>query len=542
MKIYVADNGDTLRKISLKKDVKIEDLIAFNPHIASPDLDITGIHVKLPNLSQPIRNKVNVPFCPDISINYQEQWLPLTSLEEMEQTDYDVLIVGTGAGGGAALWRLCEQWGENGKRIGVLEAGDLLLPTNAQNIATVNHERLLKYFYSVAKAPPQYPSPQVTALGGRTLFWTAVCPRMHVSEIAEWPVTVKEMEFYYKIAEKVMDVTQNFTKGSSITQTFLDRLQRNGFPESTDEPIAVNLEPTKYGVVNSNAFFSSISFLAQALNRSFDLAVKARAVQILTEKNKVIGIKVMSQDKRSYFLKAKTVILSASTFGTPRLLLHSGIQGRAIGHYLTNHSRLVGTGKVSRSEFPEILGPLRILIPGTENRPYQVQIWGPGKYPWVHFQEQPLREEWEVNFYGTGKVEAQFDNKVILDPLKRDEYGIPEIQVHFTFSKQDEAVIQQMAEGVKQASSMMNAPLVSKNGQSFVCLMPPGLEFHEMGTCRMGNDPFTSATNRYGQIHGVHGLYVADNSIIPTSGTANPTLTTVALAIRTVDYIIHQLK
>ncbi|XEC96004.1 GMC oxidoreductase [Paenibacillus tarimensis] len=44
------------------------------------------------------------------------------------------------------------------------------------------------------------------------------------------------------------------------------------------------------------------------------------------------------------------------------------------------------------------------------------------------------------------------------------------------------------------------------------------------------------------QIHGVFGLYVADNSIFPVMGAANPTLTMVALAIRTADYIIRQLK
>ncbi len=62
---------------------------------------------------------------------------------------------------------------------------------------------------------------------------------------------------------------------------------------------------------------------------------------------------------------------------------------------------------------------------------------------------------------------------------------------------------------------------------------------HDAGTCRMGTDPDTSVTNPYGQVHGITGLFVADNSGIPTSGTANPTLTTVALAIRTADYMMR---
>ena len=541
MRIYIANFGDSLRTISVAHDICLEELIKLNPDVLSADQDIAGIQVKLPNHTRIYINKTKIPTCPEIPV-YREQWVPLTSLEQMEQTEYDVLIVGTGAGGGAVLWRLSEQWGNNGKRIGVVEAGDLLLPTNAQNIATLDPERLLKYYFSVGKSPLQYPSPQIYALGGRTLFWWTVSPRMHVSEIAGWPITVKEMEFYYKIAERVMNVTQSFTKGSSITQTLLHRLQGNGFPESMDEPLAVDLEPTKFGVVNSNAFFSSITFIAKAMNRPFDLAVKARGVQVLTEKEKVVGLKVMSPEKKPYFLKAKNVVLSASTFGTPHILLNSGIQGRAIGHYLSNHSRLSATGKLIRSEFPEILGPLRILIPGTENRPYQFQILGPGNYEWVQFKEEPLSPELEVKFLCTGRVESRFENKVTLDPLRQDEYGIPEIQVHFNYSTRDEIVIQQMAETLKQISSVMRVPLISRGDRPAICLMPPGLEAHETGTCRMGDDPFTSATNRYGQIHGIKGLFVADNSVIPTSGTPNPTLTTVALAIRTSDYIIDQFK
>lgn len=51
----------------------------------------------------------------------------------------------------------------------------------------------------------------------------------------------------------------------------------------------------------------------------------------------------------------------------------------------------------------------------------------------------------------------------------------------------------------------------------------------------MGDNPAS-------QVHGVLGLYVADNSMIPSSGTANSTLTCVALAIRTTDYIIQKIK
>ena len=44
----------------------------------------------------------------------------------------------------------------------------------------------------------------------------------------------------------------------------------------------------------------------------------------------------------------------------------------------------------------------------------------------------------------------------------------------------------------------------------------PWEDMHESCTCRMGHDPATSATNIHGQIHGVPGLFVADNIVLPT--------------------------
>ncbi|MFC4768656.1 GMC oxidoreductase [Effusibacillus consociatus] len=469
----------------------------------------------------------------------------------MEQTDYDVLIVGSGAGGGAVLWRLCERWGRNGRRIGMVEAGDLLLPTHAHNIPTMNGRRFLRYFQNpkiskpIGRILPQFSgAKQVFALGGRTLFWTAVSPRMPVSETGKWPVTGKEMKLYYSIAEQIMNVTSAYTKGSSITQLLLQRLRENGFPEADDYPVAVDLQTTKYGEIHSNVFFSSINFLAAALNRRpFDLAVMARAVRVHTERGKVTGLQVMSPEKKSYFLKTRRVILSGSTFETPRLLLHSGIQGRSVGHYLANHSFIIATGQISRRELPEVLGTLGILIPQTEVRPYQFQIYGPGTYLWYQpYEEKPLQDVWQIFFQGFGKVESRFENQVFLDPRRQDEYGVPEIQVNFSYSEKDQAVIRQMTKDMQRVASAIGARLISKEGQPPICLNPPGLDFHESGTCRMGDDGSNAAVNRYGEIFGVSGLYVADNSVLPSTGAANPTLTTIALAIRTADYVIRQLK
>ncbi|GIM28220.1 GMC family oxidoreductase [Clostridium polyendosporum] len=504
-----------------------------------------GNEIENDYLGNQMNNVINVPPpCSPVTLSYMDHWIPEVSLDEMAKTDYDVIIVGTGMGGGAALWRLCEQWKNSGKRIGIVEAGGFLLPTHAQNIATMNMERFDRYLLN-PKISKQYKmqlpefsgAAEVIALGGRSLFWTCACPRLYSEEFKNWPITSDEIADYYYIAEEVMNVSKIYSEQSTFNKILLNRLITKGFTEATTVPLATDLVPTNYAQIHSNVFFDSNSFFGRALNnRQFDLAVNARVAKVLIEKNKVTGVKVFSKEKKPYFLKAKTVILSASTLETPRILLNSEIRSSTIGHYLINHSFITATGKVNISNFSDLIGPISLLVPQAFKRPYQIQLKGPNGYYWYHYK-RPSGEQWEFTLQGFGSVEPRYENRIFLDPTKLDEYGVPEIQAEFSYSENDQYVIRQMTRTLEQVASAMDAQLVSQ-----ICLQPPGFDFHEAGTCRMGNDPNTSATNRYGQIHGVTGLYVADKSVLPTVGGANPTLSVVALAARTVDHIVDQLK
>jgi len=65
---------------------------------------------------------------------------------------------------------------------------------------------------------------------------------------------------------------------------------------------------------------------------------------------------------------------------------------------------------------------------------------------------------------------------------------------------------------------------------------------HHMGTTRMHPDPRRGVVDADGRVHGVVNLYVAGSSVFPTSGSANPTLTIVALAIRLAQHVRHVLS
>ncbi len=71
---------------------------------------------------------------------------------------------------------------------------------------------------------------------------------------------------------------------------------------------------------------------------------------------------------------------------------------------------------------------------------------------------------------------------------------------------------------------------------------PGGGVNHEVGGCRMGDNPKTSVLNKYSQTWDVNNLYVADGAPFVTHAEKNPTLTIMALSMRAGDNIIKRLK
>jgi len=70
---------------------------------------------------------------------------------------------------------------------------------------------------------------------------------------------------------------------------------------------------------------------------------------------------------------------------------------------------------------------------------------------------------------------------------------------------------------------------------------PQTSSLHLLGTCRMGNDPAKSVIDRYHRTHDIPNLFISDGSAFTSPGSANPTLTIVALALRQADFIGKQM-
>ena len=72
-------------------------------------------------------------------------------------------------------------------------------------------------------------------------------------------------------------------------------------------------------------------------------------------------------------------------------------------------------------------------------------------------------------------------------------------------------------------------------------MFPPGHSIHELGTCRMGDNPKTSVLNKWNQSHDIKNLFVVDGSSFVTGGIQNPTMTILALSMRASEYLAEQV-
>ena len=80
--------------------------------------------------------------------------------------------------------------------------------------------------------------------------------------------------------------------------------------------------------------------------------------------------------------------------------------------------------------------------------------------------------------------------------------------------------------------------ILHKNDKMF----PPGYSIHELGTCRMGDDPKKSVLNKWNQSHDMKNLFVVDGSSFVTGGSQNPTMTILSLSMRASEYLAEQMR
>ena len=142
------------------------------------------------------------------------------------------------------------------------------------------------------------------------------------------------------------------------------------------------------------------------------------------------------------------------------------------------------------------------------------------------------------------------DSRVVLNG-ERDATGMPRVSLDWKLSAIDVDSVKGLALALGRESVRLGLGSVEPAGwldngekhwvnDELISSHPIG-GFHHIGTTRMANDPRRGVTDGWGRVHGLPNLHIAGSSLFPTAGWANPTLTILALALRTADRIAQEL-
>ena len=261
---------------------------------------------------------------------------------------------------------------------------------------------------------------------------------------------------------------------------------------------------------------------------------------------------------------ARVIVVAGNAVETPRLLLLSksrlfpgGLANSSglVGKYFTEHLSVFADGL-----FSERLDPWRGVPTGgiiqdfyatnARNdfaRGWTISVENENQWPlatarsvpgWGAEHKARVKEIFghKVGLATDGEQLPDERNRVRLDPIVKDIYGLPVPLLINNHWKNDLAMIDAMSSKLREILEAAGAKEVSV-GQ---CI--PGSSSHYLGTCRMGNNPKSSVVDPWGRTHDVPNLFIGDGSVFVTVGAANPALTISALAARAATGIIAAFK
>lgn len=293
---------------------------------------------------------------------------------------------------------------------------------------------------------------------------------------------------------------------------------------------------------------------------------------LMDDEHRARGIRYIERyTNRPVEIEAKIVVLAGSSLENTRLLLNSERGGLAnssgvLGQYLMDQ-----IGGAGVSGFLPVLKNTAIrnddgkagglYIPNFSNigvrrssgkfiRGYAMSATGgaaqfpsfanelPGFGSDFKKQVKSLYPAFARVWLSGGEMLARKDNFVEVDPHVRDKWDIPVLKIHCTHCDNDRKVYDDFFDQAQEVFRAAGGEIV--DARPFLAV--PGSLIHEVGTCRMGNDPKTSVLNSFCQTHDTPNLFVFGGGCFVTTGDKHPTLTMMALTARGCDYLMDSAK
>lgn len=438
-------------------------------------------------------------------------------------------------------------------------------------------------------------------LGGRSLSWGRQSYRMgpldfkaatHDGYGDDWPLTYEEMVPYFEEVERYVGISgaaENLIQlPDSVFQPAMplscgemairDAAKAKWNRVLTIGRVAILTKsvpgraachycgPCNRGCVTGSYYSSVTSTIPDAVKTGrLTLLTNAAAANIvMADGGKAKGVRYIdTQSKEERTIKGKVVVLCASTLESTRLLLNSNIcnSSGVLGHYLMDNIFEGGAhGTLPIAERPAWAGmpkrPNGLYVPRFRNvtdketkgprgnfiRGYGYQGGCAPAFDFAApgfgktFKEGVHKARWNASLAFFGESLARKENFVEIDKEKKDAWGIPVLKISASWSDNERAMFHDAQQQAAEMLEATGAKDVEITGKYSV----PGFCIHELGTARMGTDAKNSVLNKYAQAWDVENVFVTDGAAWVSSGCANPTLTMMALTVRTCDYIAKE--
>jgi choline dehydrogenase-like flavoprotein len=497
--------------------------------------------------------------------------------EDGATLEADVVVVGSGSGGSVIAGTLAQ----GGQKVLVLEAAGYFNESDFLQLELPAYQAMYWRGGPTPTADGNVSLQAGTALGGGTVINWTNCLRTYPWVREQWArehglegVDGPDFDRHLDAVLERIGATDALSDLNGPQERMRDGCEALGWDF---RKVVRNADPDRYsfdsagylgfGDQSGSKNSADKTWLRDAVDAGADVVVRCRADRVLVENGSAAGVEATYTGEdgvpRSVTVRAPRVVVACGALESPALLLRSGIGGPAVGNYLRLHpcaavfgmhggdqNAFLGAPHSALShEFENVRDGYGFLIEGAQ---YTTGLTG-SAIPWTsgaEHKEMMTTVRRGASFivltrdHGHGRVTVDANGEAVpwydvTDPLDQEHLKLGIDKVARLHHAAGAVQIASLAAGLPmwRYGDDLDAFIARAQSKRLGAGGQKLFSAHQMGSCRMGNDPQTSVADPFGQLHDTEGVWIGDGSAFPTPSGTNPMVSIMALARRTAEAI-----